>query len=54
LKHKGDLGPLGTTMGRTLRDIGKALFLFLFWATRGIKKDINNNKVTRKVDVFDK
>jgi len=51
LNHKGDLGPLGSTMGRTLRDIGKALFLFLFWTTRGINKDINNNKGARKVNV---
>jgi len=54
LNHKGDLGPLGSTMGRTLRDIGKALFLFLFWTTRGIKKDIDNNKGARKVNVSNK
>jgi len=51
LNQKGDLGPLGSTMGRTLKDSGKALFVYLFWATRGIKIDINNNKGARKVNV---
>jgi hypothetical protein len=44
-------GAIGKHNGK---DIGKALFLFLFWTTRGIKKDIDNNKGARKVNVSNK